>query len=277
MNNITVGTIPFREWNTWYREAASEGDGIPILLLHGGPGSTHNYMELLDPWAEKRPVITYDQLGCGESFVEGRPDLWVMDTWLDELENLREKLDLTEVILLGQSFGGMLALSYVLERRPSGVRGLVLSSTLSNASLWGREQHRMLDLMGLSEDDVDTYMQKLCAGPYTEESPECLRRTKRSGTESYTTAWGPNEFTPVGTLSGYDLTERLSEIRIPTLVVSGTNDLCTPLIAKTMADRIPGARWLLMEGCRHMCFADDTNRYLQEVGAFLDSVDAGRN
>ena len=111
------------------------------------------------------------------------------------------------------------------------------------------------------------------AGPYGPDAPECLTRPKRRGAESYLTAWGPNEFTPMGTLKDFDVTAQLGSIHIPTLIFSGGNDLCTPYIAKTMCDAIPGARWELFRDARHMCFAEDTARYLQLLGAWLRELD----
>lgn len=291
--------MPFGEWQTYFRIAGDVRAGLaagkaPLVCLHGGPGSTHNYMELLDPLAaDGRAVVSYDQLGCGNSYVEGHPELWRAKTWVDELEALVAYLGLTRFHLLGQSWGGMLEITYLVERQPAGVLSATLSSTLPSSQLWGREQHRMARMLpehewqalrqaeetGRFEGEayqraIDHYMQLHCADlSYGPDAPECLRRPKRSGTESYVTAWGPNELTPQGTLRDWDYTNRLDQIHVPTLVVSGTDDLCTPLVAKTMADGIPGARWELFEGCRHMCYADDTPRYLRMMRSWLAAND----
>ena len=288
--------MPFLGFRTWYRIAEPAGIPAvktPLVLLHGGPGSTASYMELFDELCEDgRAVISYDQLGCGNSFLEDHPELWRAETWLEELCALKEHLGLERMHLLGQSWGGMLLLLYLIERKGKGAASAVLSSTLPSSALWGREQHRMIRFM--SEEDRaaireaegsgdysgaayllanEHFMERHCAGPFAEESPECLRRPRKSGRESYVTAWGPNEFTPLGTLRDFDCTDRLCEIRVPALIVSGTDDLCTPLIAKTMADRIQGSRWELFEGCRHMCFADDHPRYMAMMREWLLSND----
>lgn len=294
---VTEGYVPFDEFQTYWRVVGDlHSDKPPLLLLHGGPGSTHNYFEVLDCLAERtgRAVVGYDQLGCGNSYVEGRPDLWTATTWVDELVNLREALGLGRVHLLGQSWGGMLAITYLVERKSEGIRSVVLSSTLSDSQLWGREQHRMAHQLpseeweALAEAErtgvfagaayeraVDHYMQLHCADlAYGEDAPECLRRPKRSGREAYVTAWGPNELTPMGTLAQWSYTDRLTEIDVPALVISGTDDLSTPLIAKTMCDRLPHARWELMEGCRHMCFVDGHDRYCQVVSDWMAEHDS---
>ena len=293
---VTEGYISFGEFKTYWRAAGDLGSTKPpLLLLHGGPGSTHNYMELLDPLAERtgRAIISYDQLGCGNSYLDGRPELWKAQTWVDELDNLRHELGLERLHLLGQSWGGMLAITYLADRTQQGVCSVVLSSTLSSSQLWGSEQHRMarqlptdewealqeVERTGLFEGEaytkaVNHYMELHCADlGYGPEAPECLQRKKRSGREAYVTAWGPNELTPLGTLANWDYTERLCELELPALVISGTDDLCTPLLAKTMFDRLPNARWELMAGCRHMCFAYDTEHYCDLLAGWLAEHD----
>lgn len=281
---IREGYIPYLGHRTYYRIAGDPSySKTPLLLLHGGPGSAHNYFEVLDRLAdqEERQIVSYDQIGCGNSFLEGRPDLWVMETWIGELEEIRKQLSLPEVILLGQSWGGMLLLEYVTKYAPEGVKGIVLSSTLPSSRLWEMEQRRMIEELPKAHRDAiedawrrndytspeykkaeDAYMLLHCAGPYGEGDPECLTRPKKTGRESYVTAWGPNEFTPQGTLKDFDVTEKLPDIDLPTLIISGGRDLCTPFIAKTMHDAIPGSRWELLRTCRHTCFVEDTERYV---------------
>ena len=264
------------------------------MLLHGGPGSTHNYFEVLDRLAEEdgRELVMYDQLGCGESYVENRADLWNAKTWIDELAALREHLGLDEVHILGQSWGGMQLLSYVCERKPEGVKSLILSSTLPASWMWGLEQHRLIEELPQEMQDAiekatasndysdpayiaaeAEYMLRHAAGAVTDESPKCLRRPRKIGRESYVVGWGPNEFTPLGTLKDYDVTEQLKDIREPALVINGGNDLCTPYIAKYMYDRIPNSRWELFRTCRHMCFVEDTDRYVELMKEWLNTYD----
>ena len=310
-HRVSEGYMPFKGFQTYYRIV--EPVDVPVtkpalVLLHGGPGSTHNYMELLDELCEDgRQVISYDQLGCGNSYVDGHPELWVGETWLEELCNLLDYLGVKKFHLLGQSWGGMLLLMYLIEKKAVGVRSAILSSTLPASWLWGKEQHRMIRYMSAEDQAAireaeesgdysseayetanEHFMERHCApskrereaaarkaaeaaaaGKIVPATPECLTRPKRSGTESYVTAWGPNEYTPLGTLKDFDYIDRLGEISVPCLVVSGTDDLCTPLIAKTMADGIPGARWELFENCRHMCFAENHPRYVKMMREWL--------
>lgn len=283
--------MPFLCTNTWYRIVRG-GDRTPVIMIHGGPGSTHNYFELLDPLADQgRDIIMYDQIGCGNSYIDGKPELWKAETWMDELDALIDHLHLREVYLLGQSWGGMLVIQYMIERKPQHVKGIILSSTLSSASLWSHEQHRRISFMSQQDQEAirkaeqtgnwnteeailanTHFMERHCA-KITDSDPECLTRPKRSGTESYLYGWGPNEYTPQGALKDFEFTDRLHEIAVPALIISGTNDLCSPLVAKTMHDHLVASTWELFDGCRHMCFAEDTEHYLNVVNTFLKQIE----
>lgn len=286
---VVTGRMPFQGFETYYRIVGEKTDLAPLLLIHGGPGSTHNYFEVLDSLAETshRQIISYDQIGCGESYVEGHKELWNLQTWTDELIALREWLHLDRVHLLGQSWGGMLIIAYLIDCKPEGIESVILSSTLSSSALWSHEQQRLIAFMPVEEQEAiaeavrtgnfeapaylkaNEHYTALHADEITADSPECLRRKKRFGLESYIEAWGPNEYTPTGTLKDFDYTARLHEIAQPTLVISGTNDECTPLIAKTMYDAIPHARWELLDGARHMTFIDQTDNYIRILTHWL--------
>ena len=291
---ITEGYMPFEGFKTYYRIVGEKTPGkAPLVLLHGGPGSTHNYFEVLDKIAETgRQVIMYDQIGCGNSFVEGHPELFNADTWIKELIELRKHLGLDEIHLLGQSWGGIQTIWYALEYKPKGIKSYILSSTLSSAKLWEEEQKRRISYMSKEDqeallgavesgdysskeynDALGRFMNMYCAGEVTEESPECLRRPKKSGTEAYIVGWGHNEFSPTGTLAGYEFTDRLHEIKEPCLITSGSIDLCSPYIAKVMYDRIPNSKWELFQFSRHMPFVEETEKYIDVLTKWLDAND----
>ena len=293
---IQEGYMPYLGYQTYYRIVGEKQQGkAPLLLLHGGPGSTHNYFEVLDRMAQTgRQVISYDQLGCGNSFVEGHAELWTPETWLGELKALVKYLHLDKFHILGQSWGGMLVIQYLIDEKPEEVATAILSSTLPASWLWSKEQHRLIKFMSREDQDAivraeetgnyddpayllanDHFMALHCAGEVTEDSPECLRRPKRSGAESYLYGWGPNEYTPLGTLKDFDYIDRLDEITAPCLIMSGTNDLCTPLIAKTMYDGIPITQWELFDDCRHMPFVEQTSHYCEVLSQWLDAFDGG--
>ena len=291
---ITEGYMPFEGFETYYRIVGEGSEGkAPLVLLHGGPGSTHNYFEVLDRIAESgRQVIMYDQIGCGNSFVEGHPELFNADTWIKELIALREHLGLDEIHLLGQSWGGMQAIWYALEYKPKGIKSYILSSTLSSAKLWEKEQKRRISYMSEADqkalleaektgdysskeynEALDRFMKMYCAGEVTENDPECLRRPKKSGSEAYVVGWGHNEFSPSGTLAGYEFTDRLHEIEEPCLITSGAIDLSSPYISKTMYDRIPNSKWELFEYSRHMPFVEENEKYMEVLNKWLEEND----
>lgn len=291
---ISEGYMPFMGHHTYYRTVGERTDKAPLILLHGGPGSTHNYFEVLDRVAEEdgRMLVMYDQIGCGNSYVDGRPDLWTAETWVNELIALRKHLGLDTCHLLGQSWGGMLLLTYICGYEHSGVKSSILSSTLPASWLWGIEQARMIKELpeeyqeaiktatetGDYSSDIyqraeEEYMLRHAAGKPDPNGPECLLRKKRTGRESYVVGWGPNEYTPMGTLKDYDVIDKLKDIKEPCLVINGGNDLCTPYIAKVMYDNIPNSRWELFRECRHMCFVEDNDHYVEVLKEWLNEKD----
>ena len=291
---ISEGYMPFMGHHTYYRTVGERTDKAPLILMHGGPGSTHNYFEVLDRVAEEdgRMLVMYDQIGCGNSYVDGRPELWTAETWVNELITLREHLGLDTCHLLGQSWGGMLLWTYICNYEHSGVKSGILSSTLPASWLWGIEQARMIKELpeeyqeaiktatetGDYSSDIyqraeEEYMLRHAAGKPDPNGPECLLREKRTGRESYVVGWGPNEYTPMGTLKDYDVIDKLKDIKEPCLVINGGNDLCTPYIAKMMYDNIPNSRWELFRECRHMCFVEDNDHYVEVLKKWLNEKD----
>ena len=296
MAKITEGYMPFHGYQTYYRIVGEQKDNgkAPLICLHGGPGSTHNYFEVLDRIAEEdgRQLVMYDQIGCGNSYVENRPDLWNSKVWIEELIELRKHLGLDEIHLLGQSWGGMQTLEYVCNYKPEGLKSIILSSTLPASWLWAEEAQRMIAQMPQDMQDAikkatesgdysspeyqaaeAEYMRQHCAGEVTENDPECLRRPKKAGRESYVVGWGPNEFTPLGTLKDYDVIDQLGDIKEPALIINGGNDLCTPYVAKFMYDRIPNSEWELFRTCRHMCFVEDNDHYVEVLKKWMNKYD----
>lgn len=274
--------IPFKSWKTYCRIVGEKTKKAPLVLLHGGPGSSHNYFEVLDQLAEQsgRQIIMYDQIGCGKSSIpDDTPEVYNAKTWAEELVNLREKLDLDEIHLLGQSWGGMLAIIYMCDYSPEGVKSVILSSTLSSAKLWSKELHRLIKYLPTNEQEAirkaeetgnynaidykkanDHFMSEHVI-KYTSDLPEPVLRKKNGGTVAYMTGWGPNEYTPIGNLHDYEYTDKLKNIRVPVLITSGTDDLSTPLVSKTMYDNLPNAKWELFFNCGHMPYVQENEKY----------------
>ena len=292
---IKEGYMPFLEYKVYYRIVGnSKGKKKPLLLLHGGPGATHNTFEIFDKLSilDDRMIITYDQLGCGNSYLEGHKELWNLNTWIEELKAIREYLKLDELHILGHSWGGMLEIAYISDEKPKGIKSAIISSSLSSSKLWAKEQHRRIKY--LSKEDQNAIEQAEKTGNYNtleyiianrnflirhsyytvnQNSPECLSRKRKFGEEAYNTAWGPNEFNPIGNLKDFDYTQKLKDWKIPALSISGTNDLCSPLIAKTMYDNIPNSRWELFEKSKHCCYIDEHEKYVDLLIEWLNKYD----
>lgn len=290
---VKEGYMPFKGYKTYYKIVGSNYSNPPLILLHGGPGSTHNYFELLDIVSDltRRPIIEYDQIGCGNSYTENK-ELFNMKTWKEELDSLIKYLKLDTYYLLGQSFGGMLLLDFLINDKPKGLKGIILSSTLSDATLWHEEGLRMIELMSVTDataikeafltndynnplyiSAINKYMEMHCAPDFKNSSYECLKREKKVGSIAYKEAWGENEIYPTGNLKDYNLTERLKEINVKTLILSGGNDLSTPYINKVMNDNIKGSIWHLFRTSRHMPFYEERDEYIKILSEFLNECD----
>ncbi|HET9509372.1 MAG TPA: proline iminopeptidase-family hydrolase [Gaiellaceae bacterium] len=285
------GHVEHAGGRTWYRVVGEAAAGrAPLLCLHGGPGSTHHYFAPLERLArDGRTVVVYDQVGCGRS--EKRADVaWSLRLFLDELDALRAALGLERVHLLGTSWGGMLALEHAL-RRPGTLAGLILSSTLACAADWEAEARRLRD--DLPADVRAVLDRHEAAGTFDdpeyeaaidvfdarhfhrgEPRPELERMRRERSLEAYRAMWGPNEWTLRGALSGWDVRPRLAELDVPTLVLRGRHDLCTDAIAAPLVG-IRGAREVLLEHSSHTPVLEETERYLELVGGFLDASEEG--
>ena len=270
--------LRFREWEIWF-EIVGEGEApgrLPLLVLHGGPGSTHLALEGLGALAENaRRVVFYDQLGSGESDRPDDPSLWRVETFLDQLRSVREGLGLERIHLFGSSWGGMLALEYALTQ-PEGIASLVLNSTPTSARRWAAQARQLHDDLppGLSveEQEQEFFRRHVCR---LEPQPEALRRSRKQfGKQVYETMWGPNEFTVTGTLREWDVIGRLGEIRLPALITSGRYDECTPAIVEPLHRGLEDSEWVLFENTAHMPYLEEPELYLELVGSFLERVEA---
>ena len=293
------GFVSFRDYQVWYRVVGEQDAAgkLPLLCLHGGPGAPHDYLEPLAALAAQgRRVIFYDQLGCGNSAQPHNPALWTVDLFVEEVGVIRQALGLAQVHLLGQSWGGMLAMAYVLTQ-PSGVASLTLADTAASIPQWIAEANRLRadlppavqatlaqhETAGTTNDPAYEaatmvfYRRHLCR---LDPWPACLLRTfdkLAQNPEVYHTMWGPSEFFATGTLKAWDIIHRLGEIRLPTLVLSGRYDEATPTISETIQQGIPNAESVIFEQSAHVPHLEETARYLQVLDQFLSRVEAQSN
>lgn len=291
--NIKEGYMPFHKYRTYYRIVGDKNPKkAPLLLIHGGPGSSHNYFELLDDYANTgRQLIMYDQVGCGKSSIPDDESIYVKETWVEELIALRKYLHLDQIHMSGQSWGGMLEMYYLTAFDPQGIKSVMINSSPSSIKLWIKEQHRLIKYLSHEDQEAiaeaersqnftnikylaanDRYMEKYCWDDPNENSPEPLRRPT-NGKKASLIAEGPNEFTENGTISDFEVTNDLKKIHVPVLITSGTDDLCTPLIAKTVYDNIPGAKWHLFANSRHLALLDQHDEFIKLMDQWLNSHD----
>ena len=153
--NIKEGYMPFHKYRTYYRIVGDKNPKkAPLLLIHGGPGSSHNYFELLDDYANTgRQLIMYDQVGCGKSSIPDDESIYVKETWVEELIALRKYLHLDQIHMSGQSWGGMLEMYYLTAFNPQGIKSVMINSSPSSIKLWIKEQHRLIKY--LSHEDQE--------------------------------------------------------------------------------------------------------------------------
>jgi proline-specific peptidase len=281
------GYIAVTGGRVWYRIVGANTDGIPLLILHGGPGAPHVYLEPLAALSDERPVIFYDQLGCGNSDKPDDPSLWALPRYVEELRQVREALGLEEVHILGHSWGSMLAVEYLLTEQPSGVVSLVLSGPCLSASRWGADQRAYL--AELSEADQGSIQKAEALGTFDspeyqdammryyrlhvcrlEHWPECLTRTfEKVAQNVYGHLWGPSEFTITGTLKDYERVDRLVEIAVPTLFTCGRYDEATPATAAYYQQMLPDSELVIFEDASHEHHLEKTGEYLGVVRDFL--------
>ena len=273
----------------WYRRIGN--GGIPLLMLHGGPGAGHDYLEPLDHLATNRPVVFYDQLGCGQSDQPDDRTLWRIERFVAEVDTVRQALGLEQIHLLGQSWGGWLAIEYMLTA-PKGVVSLILSSTSAGIPQFVAEANRLKSELPPA---VTATMQRYeAAGDYRHpeyveasqefyrrhvcrlvEWPEPLLRTMANVADNpvYETMNGPNEFTVIGNLKDWDRTDRLSEITVPTLITVGRYDELTPACAETLHQGISNAQMVVFEESSHLAHFEEPEKYLQTVADFMAKVE----
>ncbi|WP_313523816.1 proline iminopeptidase-family hydrolase [Shinella sp.] len=295
--NSIEGRAPFRGYETWYRVTGDLGSGkLPLVILHGGPGVAHNYVDAYKLLArDGRAVIHYDQLGCGNSTLlpEKGADFWTPQLFIDELENLVDHLGIRSGFhVLGQSWGGMLGSEYAV-LQPDGLASLTIANSPASMKLWVEEANRLR--ADLPQDVQDTLTRHETAGttdhadyqaatmvfyerhvcrvvPFPPEVTASFEQAARNPTV-YALMNGPNEFHVIGTLKTWSVIDRLPSIDVPTLIISGRYDEATPATVQPFKDGIKGARWEIFEQSSHMPHVEEQEDCMRVVGDFLNQND----
>ena len=275
----------------WYRVDGSRHDSLPpVLVLHGGPGMTHDYLLPCRALADERTVVMYDQLDTGRSTRTNDTANWTLERFTDEIDCLRTALKLDRVHLLGSSWGATLAVNYA-RRQPTGLQSMLLSGPMLDAQRWVRDNE--VYRQSLPAETLATLRRYEATGDYAaaayqqavlqfyhrhlcrmEVWPEEVQRTFETGNnDQLQFMWGPTEFLATGPLKHLDLTIALPVITTPTLYVVGEFDEAPPATAAEFAARMPRASTLVVPGASHMPHLEAPARFFPAARAFFSRHD----
>jgi proline iminopeptidase len=268
-----------------------------LLLLHGGPGGTHEYFEGADQHLAAAGIeyIYYDQLGSVYSDQPADPDLWELDRFVDELEQVRVALglDRSSFFLLGHSWGGILATEYAL-RHGDNLKGLVISNMMASCPAYNDYAEQTLkpamdqdalaaieSLEASGDTENPRYMELLLEHHYEHhvlrrpaaEWPDAVNRAFRINQQIYVSMQGPSELGLSGRLSAWDRAADLPNIDVPTLVIGATHDTMDPAYMAWMATQLPNGQYLECANGSHMAMWDDEDTYWNGLIDFIRSVD----
>lgn len=296
---VTEGKAPFRDYETWYRVTGDTGSALtPLIVAHGGPGCTHDYVESFAALAGAgRAVIHYDQIGNGRStrLPEKGAGFWTVDLFMAELHNLIAHLDLGRYYLLGQSWGGMLGAEFAITR-PAGLKALVLADSPASMPVWIAETGRLRDALPAEVKEVLSRHEAAGTTDHPDYAratkafnarhvcrldplPDAVKRTNaamEADSHVYNLMIGPNEFHITGTLADWSVVDRVHLIEVPTLLISGAHDEATPATVQPFAEGIPDVRWHVFPNSSHMPHVEEFDDCMKVVGDFLARCDAAQ-
>ena len=294
---VPVST-PAGKYRVWVKRIGNNPD-LKVLLLHGGPGMTHEYLEACDSYLPAAGVeyYYYDQLGCGLSDQPEEPALWDLDRYVDEVEQVRIALglDAGNFVLYGQSWGGILAMEYALHHQQH-LRALVISSMMSSVPAYNAYAEQVLmpamdqaalaeikSLEAAGEFENPRYMELLTEQHYIhhvlrmpEESwPDPVQRSfTHVNPAIYVSMQGPSELgiSADASLAQWDRSEELATIQVPTLVIGAEHDTMDPAHMRMMAERLPAGRYLHCPDGSHLSMYDDQETYFAGLVEFLHDI-----
>jgi len=272
---------------------------IKVLLLHGGPGGTHEYFESFEGFLPREGIefIYYDQLGSGRSDQPRDKDLWTVERFVEEVEQVRLALglDRTNFFLLGHSWGGILAVEYALQYGQN-LKGLVISNMMMSIPDYVRYANDVLapqmppevlkeidEIEAKGQFENPRYMELLLANHYAQHVcrlpgwPEPVSRSfKNLNPDVYVLMQGPSEFRASGRLEKWDRKKDLPRIAVPTLVIGATHDTMDPAHMKWVAGQVKNGSYLLCPDGSHMAMWDDQKAYFPGLIRWLKGVDSGK-
>ena len=278
--------------NIWYNITGS-GSGLPVVLLHGGPGMSSFYLKPMEALGTDRQVIRYDQLGGGKSDMITDTTIFTIDHFVKELDSLRNFLGLKKWHVYGHSWGTILAMEYY-RKYPDRVASVTFGSPCLDIPSYANHAKQLLttlpDSLQIAVNEVEA------SGKYNDPKYQnainvfyglyVVRKPVQADWDStfatfnpkiYEYMQGPSEFTITGTLKNYDATSFLPEIKIPTLFTVGEFDEVGPELVKSFSDKVPGSHYVLFPGSAHLTLWDAKDENIKVVKEFLNSVDSLQN
>jgi len=287
-----IKMVPVRggTYKVWTKRMGS--GPLKVLLLHGGPGFTHQYLEAMESFLPEAGIemYYYDQLGCGNSDKPEDLSLWTREQYREEVEEVRVVLGLEDFVLYGQSWGGMLAIEYALKYQEH-LRGLVISNMTAGIQAYlGRldylkglvsaESRATLERLEATEDYDDPeyqrimmeelYPQTICR---TKPWPEPVVRAFRDANLAiYNEMQGKSEFVVTGNFKDWESWDRLHEIKVKTLTIGAAHDTMDPADLKKMAEMVQDGSSLICPNGSHLAMWDDQAVYFEGLLRFLRSL-----
>ncbi len=283
------GFITVKGGKVWYK-IVGEGVKTPILLLHGGPGVPSFYLNPLTALGKDRPVIFLDQLGCGRSDKITDTTLMTVENFVDQIKQIKDSLGIKDFYLYGQSWGTMLGTDYYL-KYPDGIKAIIFSSPAISIPMWLQDADTLISTLPDSiqnairtneqnktydspdyQNAILVYYQHFLARklPWSSDIDSAFMLM---GANVYNFMGGPSEFTMTGTLKDYDRTNRLNEIKVPTLFITGEFDEARPSTVKYYQSLVPGAQFELIENAGHLTMQDNPDKNLKIITDFINSIE----
>lgn len=288
---IKKGFIKVIGGKIWFKIIGQEKN-IPLVLLHGGPGYPHYYLEPLEDLSCDRQLIFYDQLGCGKSERPNDLTLWSVERCVLELKEIIKALKLKKYHILGHSWGAALGVSFALTK-PLGLKSLILSNPYLSTSRWMKDAKRLKKLPPKEIREILNKHEKnntTDSNEYKEATKEFYKHfiekglpvplpkpfercKKEKGNIVYNTMWGSKECIITGNLKSFDLSNRLNELTVPVLLLCGRFDEATPESALYFKKRIQNSEMEVFEESAHNPFWNEKEKYIKIVSNFLNRQD----
>ncbi len=276
-----------------------KNDRIKVLLLHGGPAMTHEYMECFESFFPQANIefYEYDQLGSYYSDQPTDTSLWTIERFVEEVEQVRKALGMTpdNFFLLGNSWGGLLAMEYALKYQDN-LKGLIICNMTAdfgkyeayNTLLRNQLRPSLLDSLKAFEEKEDYfnpayaelvtkeyYARHICRIPLEQWPDGWNRALKHLNANVYVYMQGPSEFVPGGILKGWTVWDRLQELDVPTLTVGAKYDTMNPAEMEEMSQLVQNGRYLYCPNGSHLAMWDDQEVFMNGVIQFIQDVDRG--